>query len=72
MTTLRAKDIMLTLISRRNHRDWKSLPASFEMDAVRAAFSDCKPHFSKDEIRQRIRASKATTFEELIEAVDGK
>ena len=51
-------------------RNWKALPASFEQDAVRFAFNLIKPHFCKHrEIKQRIAASKATTFEELEAAI---
>jgi hypothetical protein len=51
-------------------RAWKALPPQFEQDAVRFAFELIKPHFCKVRgIKQRIRASKATTFEELEAAI---
>lgn len=51
-------------------RNWKALPAQFEQDAVRFTFNLIKPHFCKHrEIKQRIAASKATTYEELERAV---
>jgi len=47
-------------------RNWKALPPDFERDAVRFTFEAIKPHFCKHrEIKQRIAASKAMTFEEL-------
>jgi len=53
------------IIAKRDKRDWSSLPSTFERDAVKAAFADMKPHFSKQDIRRRIKASKARTFAEL-------
>jgi hypothetical protein len=51
-------------------RDWKALPAQFEQDAVRFTFNLIKPHFCPHrEIKQRIKASKASTFEELQTAI---
>ncbi len=51
-------------------RNWKALPAQFEQDAVKFAFNLIKPHFCPiRDIKQRIKASKATTFEELEEAI---
>jgi hypothetical protein len=60
-------DIMNVLIERRKSRrnDWKTLPSSFERDSVKMDFEDCKSHFTKREVGQRIKASKAQTFEEL-------
>lgn len=55
-----------------SRRDWTQLPSSFEHDAVKRAFESLKPHFEKCEIRQRIAASKATTFAELRESANGK
>lgn len=46
-------------------RDWKALPASFESDAVAFCFRQVKPHFDKRNSRERINASRATTFDEL-------
>lgn len=51
-------------------RDYSKLPADFERDAVRMLFQrQMKDHFRKDEIRQRIQASKAETFAELRKAI---
>jgi hypothetical protein len=52
-------------------RAWKALPASFEADKVRSVFQKIKPHFGKADIKMRIAASKAVTFEELHEALAG-
>ena len=49
----------------KQRRNWKALPAQFEADAVKFTFSLIKPHFQKNEIKQRIAASRATTYEEL-------
>ena len=54
-------------------RNWKALPAQFEADAVKFTFNLIKPHFCKHrEIKQRIAASKAMTFEELEAAIQNK
>ena len=51
-------------------RNWKALPPSFEQDAVKFAYQRIKDHFCPHrEIRQRIKASKAITFEELEAAI---
>jgi hypothetical protein len=51
-------------------RNWKALPSRFEQDAVRFTFNLIKPHFCPHrEIKQRIAASKASTFEELEQAL---
>lgn len=51
-------------------RNWKTLPADFERDAVHRVFSLIKPHFVQGrEIKQRIAACRATTFEELEAAI---
>jgi len=51
-------------------RDYSKLPADFERDAVQMLFKrHMKDHFRKDEIRQRIQASKAETFAELRKAI---
>jgi len=50
-------------------RNWKALPSDFERDAVRFAFEHIKLHFGRNEIKSRIAASRATTFEELQEAI---
>lgn len=52
-------------------RDWKTLPPQFEADAVRFTFNLIKPHFlpTSQGIKQRIKASKAQTFEELEQAI---
>lgn len=51
-------------------RDWTALPASFEADQVKFLFTLIKPHFSKNEIRARIAASRAHTFDDLLSAVE--
>lgn len=56
---------ILRCIEARDRRDWASLPASFEQDAVAAAFQDAKEWFPRAAVSQRIKASKATTFQEL-------
>lgn len=51
-------------------RDWKALPAQFEADAVRFVYRQIKDHFCKiRDIKARIAASKACTFEELEAAI---
>lgn len=51
-------------------RNWKDLPPQFEADAVRFVFNLIKPHFCKHrDIKERIAASKAKTFEELEAAI---
>lgn len=53
-----------------SRRDWNSLPFGFKTAAVRDCFArSMNPYFAKNEIRQRIAASKATSFEELREAI---
>lgn len=52
-------------------RNWKNLPAQFEANQVKFCFNSIKDHFCKiTEIKQRIAASKARTFEELEVACD--
>lgn len=51
-------------------RNWKALPADFELVAVKFAFDHIKPHFDRRNPRERINASRATTFEELQEALE--
>jgi hypothetical protein len=53
----------------KNRRDWTALPASFEADQVKFLFALIKPHFSKKEIKARIAASRASTFDELLSAI---
>jgi len=53
-----------------NRRDWSALPNSFQQDATRMLFNQIKPHFGRGEIKQRIAASKASTFVELWEACE--
>lgn len=61
---------MKTIIQQwESRRDWTQLPAPFEHDAVKRAYEAIKPYFSKGDIRQRIAASKATTFADLRDAV---
>lgn len=64
------KPVIVERINKRDKRDWSKLPQQFELDAVRAAFSDIKELFPKKAISQRVRASRATTFSELREIVD--
>lgn len=63
------RNLMLHLIQHRDRRDWSQLPADFEAGAVKAAFQDIRKHFGKLDIRERIKASKATTFAELMESI---
>lgn len=53
-------------------RDWSNpaLPQDFEAARVAALFYTFTKHFAKHEIRQRIAASKATTFADLKEAIN--
>lgn len=60
-------DLVARAAARRN---WKTLPASFESDAVRFAFEQIKPHFDKRNPRERINASRATTFADLLAALN--
>jgi len=62
--------VIIERINKRDTRNWSKLPKSFEQDAVAAAFRDAKELFPKKAISERVRASKATTFAELREAVD--
>lgn len=52
-------------IAKRDRRDWSTLPADFELNAVRAAFEDVKGLLPKSAVRERIKASRATSFNEL-------
>lgn len=54
-------------------RDWSSpyLPKDYAAARVAALFYTFAKHFAKHEIRQRIAASKATTFADLKEAING-
>jgi len=52
--------------------DWEKLPRSFEAEAVQRLYSDIRKHFARDDIKQRIAASKAITFDELLEAIPCK
>lgn len=53
----------------QGRRDWSNLPKEYEIQAVAAVFQQIKPHFDKRDIKVRIRASKATTFVELLNAL---
>jgi hypothetical protein len=65
------KQWMITQITARQHKtDYSKLPALFEYDAVKYLYSIIKPHFDKRDIKRRITASKATTFEDLLHALD--
>ena len=51
-------------------RDWTKLPQSFELQAVQALYErTLKVHFNRKDIRPRINASKAGTFDDLRSAV---
>lgn len=61
---------MDTIITQwESRRVWSQLPQSFEHDAVKRAYESLKPYFTKAQIKQRIAASKATTFSDLRDAV---
>jgi hypothetical protein len=51
-------------------RNWAGMPAGFEQAAVKHVYErGLRPYFGKAEIRHRVAASKATTFEELKRAI---
>ena len=54
---------------KRACHDWDKLPRSFEAEAVQKTYADIKAHFTRADIKQRIAASKAITFDELLEAI---
>jgi hypothetical protein len=64
------RDYVMDAINRRDRRDWSQLPQGYELDAVKAAYRDIKPYFDRRDIAARVAASKATTFEELRQAVE--
>jgi len=49
---------------------WERLPHDFQVQAVQATYRQIKPHFDKRDIRARISASRARTFQELRWAVE--
>jgi len=51
-------------------RSWADLPTDFEVDAVHAIYKHIKPHFDKRDIRARITASRARTFQDLRYAIE--
>jgi hypothetical protein len=51
-------------------RNWQQLPQDFEMQAVSRLFGSIKGHFGKQDIKARIAASKASTFADMIEAIN--
>lgn len=62
-----ARDLIAKNRARRN---WKALPSDFERDAVAFVYRQIKPHFCPiRDIKTRIAASKALTFEELESAL---
>jgi len=61
--------LIIELIDAKDKRNWRDLPASFEFDAVQAAFREIKNLFPRQAVSQRIRASRAMTFEDLRSAV---
>lgn len=63
------RDYVLRLIAQRDRRNWSQLPEIDQRNAVKAAYRDVERMFDKRDITQRIAASKATTFEELRDAV---
>jgi len=68
---MKNNDQLNYLIVNRNRRNWDALPADFERDAVRAAYNDIKPFIQRNEIKERIQLSKATTFAEMLLIVNG-
>lgn len=54
-----------------SRRNWKTLPAAFERDAVKFLYRDFLPYFCQiTEIKICIAASKADTFEALRNALN--
>lgn len=55
---------------RQAKRDWSKLPVQFEQDQVKHLFREFKDYLTaRGDIKTRIKASKATTFAELLKAV---
>jgi hypothetical protein len=50
-------------------RDWSALPSDFEAAKVAMLFVEIKPIFGERDIKQRIEASKACTFVDLLAAI---
>lgn len=58
---------------RWNSRDWKSLPADFERDAIRNMREELRPHLrgrGNNLIKARVALASAETWEQLIAAID--
>ena len=49
---------------------WDRLSPDFQSEAVQATYTQIKPHFDKRDIRARIAASRARTFQDLRWAVE--
>jgi len=65
-----AQRALAKIDERRAGRDWKNIPADFQHDAVRKLFEDMRHDFRATlDIKSRIKASQATTFDELRDAV---
>lgn len=60
---------MTAVGEKQSLRDWDKLPKDFEMEAVKGLFIANKWRFEKYNIKSRIRASAASTFEDLIAAI---
>lgn len=50
--------------------DYAKLPQSFEYDAVKNLYSNYRQWFATHNIRSRVLASKAQTFQQLLDAID--
>jgi len=66
-----ALEIMEHVIAKYDRRDWTKLPPDYESDAVYRCFQEIRPFFSRRDIRQRIKASKARTFSDLHKSITG-
>jgi len=54
----------------KNLRNWAEMPADFQRAAVKFRYDEMKGYFGKKEISQRIAASRAVTFDELLNALE--
>lgn len=59
------QDAIKEIIDGIDKRDWAKLPADFQSEAVQTAYDKVRPFIEKSAIGDRIKASKAQTFEEL-------
>lgn len=62
---------MIEAIEKRQaSRNWANLPSQFEQAQVRQLANEFDDHFRyRRDIKTRIKASKATTFAELLKAI---